>query len=85
MLDFLESQGSLEEVLKRHVKPYDSVSDDYARPPFAADVVSPGRSKFYNFHYYLTKVPPESIAGLIIPTMRLYWSMSMMSSRAASP
>jgi DNA modification methylase len=65
MLDFLENQGSLEAFLKEHVKPYDPATDDYERPPFAADVISPGRSKFYNFHYYLTKVPPESIVGLI--------------------
>ena len=64
-MEFLENQGSLEEFLKRHVKPYDPAADDYERPPFADDVIAPGRSQFYNFHYYLTKVPPESIVGLI--------------------
>lgn len=51
--------------LARHVRLYDAEQDDYDRTPFAADVFSPGRSDFYNFHYYLTKVPPESITGLI--------------------
>ncbi len=62
---FLNSQESLGEYLREHVKPYDPAMDDYDRPPFSADVVSSGRSRFYNFHYYLTKVPPESIVGLI--------------------
>jgi len=57
---------ALSDFLGQHMKPYDPATDDYERPPFAADVISPGRSDFYNFHYYLvTKVPPESIVGLI--------------------
>jgi DNA modification methylase len=54
------------EFVSTHAKPYDPGSDDYERPPFASDVRSPGRSDFYNLHYYLTKVPPESIVQLLL-------------------
>lgn len=56
---------ALAEFLARHVTPYDPETDDYERAAFFTDVVSPGRSDFYNFHYYLTKVPPESISVLV--------------------
>jgi hypothetical protein len=60
-----DDQG-LKDFIARYAQPYDYETDDYDRPPFAADVRSPGRSDFYNFHYYLTKVPPEAIVGLIL-------------------
>jgi hypothetical protein len=66
MLDFLESQGSLEEFLKRHVKPYHPASDDYDRPPFAADIKEGKNDPIYNAHSYHTKVPPRSIIPYIL-------------------
>lgn len=56
----------LSEFLAKYAKPFDADGDSYDKPPFASDVRSPGRSEFYNFHYYLTKVPPESIVGMIL-------------------
>jgi len=66
MSDFLENQGSLEEFLKRHVKPYDPASDDYDRPPFAADIKEGKNDPIYNAHSYHTKVPPRSIIPYIL-------------------
>ena len=66
MLDFLESQGSLEEFLKRHVEPYDPASDDYDRPPFAADIKEGKNDPIYNAHSYHTKVPPRSSIPYIL-------------------
>jgi 16S rRNA G966 N2-methylase RsmD len=66
MLDFLESQGLLEEFLKRRVKPYDPAADDYDRPPFAADIKEGKNDSIYNAHSYHTKVPPRSIIPYIL-------------------
>lgn len=66
MLDFLENQGSLEEFLKRHVKPYDPAADDYERMPFAADIKEGKNDPIYNAHSYHTKVPPRSIIPYIL-------------------
>ena len=52
--------------LSEYSKAYDPAEDEYERPPFSSDVRSPGRSNFYNLHYYLTKVPPESIVQLLL-------------------
>lgn len=65
MLDFLENQGSLEEFLKRHVKPYDP-ADDYDHQPFAADIKEGKNDPIYNAHSYHTKVPPRSIIPYIL-------------------
>ena len=65
MFDPAEQDRVLKEFLAEHVRPYDPETDDYDRQPSSADVVSSGRSGFYSFHYYLTKVPPETITGLI--------------------
>ena len=51
--------------LARFAKPYDPATDAYNCPPLAADIKSEGRSEYYNFHYYHTKVPPEVIRDLI--------------------
>jgi DNA modification methylase/DNA-directed RNA polymerase subunit RPC12/RpoP len=61
----LDQQNDFDDFLARHVKQYDPATDDYDRPPFTTDVISPGRSSRYNFHYYLTKVPPEAIVPLL--------------------
>jgi DNA modification methylase len=57
---------SLAAFISVNAKPLDADNDDYERSPFASDVRSPGRSNFYNLHYYLTKVPPESIVQLLL-------------------
>ena len=57
---------SLADFVARHTRVYDSAMDDYDRPPFDSDIKSDGRSKYYNFHYYHTKVPPEVIRDLIV-------------------
>jgi hypothetical protein len=56
---------ALADFLARHARPYDPATDDYERPPFTDDIKSEGRSPYYNFHYYHTKVPPEVIRDLI--------------------
>jgi DNA modification methylase len=56
---------NLAEFLARHVRHYDPAKDDYDRPPLDSDIVSAGRSEFYNLHYYPTKVPPEVIQGFV--------------------
>jgi len=66
MLDFLENHGSLEAFLKEHVKPYDPGSDEYERPPFAADIKEGKNDPIYNAHSYHTKVPPRSIIPYIL-------------------
>ena len=66
MLDFLESQGSLEEFLKRHVKPYDPAAAGYDRPPFVADLRESKHEPIYNAHSYHTKVPPRGIIPYIL-------------------
>lgn len=68
----LESQppnaqdASLQAFLARHVTPYDPGTDDYERPPFAADIKEGKNDPIYNAHSYHTKVPPRSIIPYIL-------------------
>ena len=57
----MNDDQALRDFVTKYARPYDPESDDYDQPPFAANVRSPGRSSFYNFHYYLTKVPPSPL------------------------
>jgi hypothetical protein len=57
---------ALEEFLARHVTPYDAETDDYERPPFAADIKEGKNDPIYNAHSYHTKVPPRSIIPYIL-------------------
>ena len=66
MLDFLDNQESLDEFLRKHIKPYDTVADDYDRPPFAADIKEGKNDQIYNVHSYHTKVPPRGIVPYIL-------------------
>jgi hypothetical protein len=59
---------ALADFLARNVKPYDPETDDYERPPFAADIKEGRNDPIYNAHSYHTKVPPRSI----IPYMLHY-------------
>jgi len=52
--------------LARHVKSYDPITDDYARPPFAADIKEGKNDPIYNAHSYHTKVPPRIIIPYIL-------------------
>lgn len=52
---------ALAEFLAKHVTPYDPETDDYDRPPFAADIKEGKNDPIYNAHSYHTKVPPRSI------------------------
>ena len=66
MLDFFDNQESLDEFLRKHVKPYDPALDEYDRPPFAADIKEGKNDPIYNAHSYHTKVPPRSIIPYIL-------------------
>jgi hypothetical protein len=57
---------SLSEFLARHARPYDPATDDYERPPFAADIKEGKNDPIYNAHSYHTKVPPRSIIPYIL-------------------
>src|SRR6185436_11478865 len=61
-----EQAKALAEFLSRHAKPYDPVTDDYERPPFAADIKEGKNDPIYNAHSYHTKVPPRSIIPYIL-------------------
>jgi len=52
--------------LEKHVRPYDPATDDYERPPFAADIKEGKNDPIYNAHSYHTKVPPRSIIPYIL-------------------
>ncbi|MCX5676473.1 MAG: DNA methyltransferase [Planctomycetota bacterium] len=66
MLEPHEQEKALAEFLARHVKPYDPATDDYERPPFAADIKEGKNDPIYNAHSYHTKVPPRSIIPYIL-------------------
>ncbi len=61
-----EQEKALAEFLARHVRPYDPATDDYDRPPFAADVKEGKNDPIYNAHSYHTKVPPRGIIPYIL-------------------
>ena len=60
-----DQSEALADFLARHTKSYNPETDNYDRPAFTNDIRSEGRSPYYNFHYYHTKVPPEVIRDLI--------------------
>lgn len=66
MFDPAEQAKLLREFLARHVRPYDPGTDDYDRPPFAADIKEGKNDPIYNAHSYHTKVPPRSIIPYIL-------------------
>jgi len=61
-----DEETELADFLVRHVKPYDPATDDYERPPFAADIKEGKNGPIYNAHSYHTKVPPRSIVPYIL-------------------
>ena len=66
---YLDPQGraeALKEFIAKYARPYDAESDDYDRPPFAADIKEGKNDPVYNAHSYHTKVPPRSIIPYIL-------------------
>jgi hypothetical protein len=60
-----ESQA-LADFIARHSKPYDPETDNYDRPPFAADIKEGENDPIYNAHSYHTKVPHKAIMRYIL-------------------
>jgi DNA modification methylase len=63
--DPMEQATALNAFINDHARSFDPVADDYDCEAFTSDIKSEGRSAYYNFHYYHTKVPPEVIRDLI--------------------
>ena len=56
----------IEDFIKHYGKPYDPVTDDYRREPFASDVSEGKNDPIYNAHSYHTKVPHKAIMRYIL-------------------
>ena len=56
----------VEDFIRTYAKPYDPVTDDYRREPFAADVSEGKSDPIYNAHSYHTKVPHKAIMRYIL-------------------
>ena len=65
-LDPQVQSEALKAFFAKHARPYDAASDDYERPPFAADIKEGKNDPIYNAHSYHTKVPPRSIVPYIL-------------------
>jgi len=52
--------------IRHYGRPYDPVTDDYRREPFAADVSEGKNDPIYNAHSYHTKVPHKAIMRYIL-------------------
>ena len=57
---------ALADFIARHSKPYNPETDNYDRPPFAADIKEGKNDPIYNAHSYHTKVPPRGIIPYIL-------------------
>ena len=56
----------IEEFIQKNSIPYDEITDDYHREPFAADVSEGKNDPIYNAHSYHTKVPHKAIMRFIL-------------------
>ena len=56
----------IEDFIREHGTPYDEVTDDYHREPFAADVNEGKYDPLYKLHSYPTKVPHKAIMQYIL-------------------
>lgn len=56
----------IEDFVKYHGKPYDPITDNYHREPFAADVSEGKNDPIYNAHSYHTKVPHKALMRYIL-------------------
>lgn len=66
---YLDPRAQAEAVkafIATHARPYAPATDDYERPPFAADIKEGKNDPIYNAHSYHTKVPPRSIIPYIL-------------------
>src|SRR5271163_4631076 len=61
-----DQKSELPDFLSRRVRAYCEETDDYERPPFAADIKEGKNDPIYNAHSYHTKVPPRSIIPYIL-------------------
>jgi hypothetical protein len=62
----MNDDQALRDFVTKYAKPYDPESDDYDRPPFAADIKEGKNDPIYNAHSYHTKVPPRGIIPYIL-------------------
>jgi len=62
----MNDDQSLRDFVAKYARPYDPESDDYDRPPFAADIKEGKNDPIYNALSYHTKVPPRSIIPYIL-------------------
>lgn len=56
----------IQDFVKHYGEPYDPVTDNYQREPFAADVSEGKNDPIYNAHSYHTKVPHKAIMRYIL-------------------
>ncbi len=56
----------IEEWLAENARPYDAVTDDYRREPFASDASEARSGAVYDAHSYHTKVPHKAIMRYIL-------------------
>jgi len=61
-----DHDSDLADFLARYARTYDPATDDYERPPFAADIKEGKNDRIYNTHSYHTKVPPRGITPYIL-------------------
>ena len=61
-----EQAAALNDFIAKHVRPYEPATDEYDRPPFAADIKEGKNDPVYSAHSYHTKVPPRSIVPYIL-------------------
>src|SRR6266446_17006 len=62
----MNDDQALRDFVAKYARPYDPESDDYDRPPFAADIKEGKNDPIYNAHSYHTKVPPRGIIPYIL-------------------
>ena len=60
----------IEDFIKYYGRPYDPLSDDYRREPFAVDVSEGKGDRSYYIHTYHTKVPPRLSQSMCRITLR---------------
>src|SRR5437660_12420682 len=62
----MNDDQALSDFVVKYARPYDPESDDYDRPPVAADITEGKNDPIYNAHSYYTKVPPRGIIPYIL-------------------
>src|SRR2546425_12445321 len=62
----MNDDQALRDFVARYARPYDPESDDYDRPPFAADIKEGKNDPIYNEHSYHTKVTPRGFIPYIL-------------------